>query len=357
MKEHKRKKRKIIGNTYPVIRLHPSSQQYISKVIYKAVKNIHPAQQNNDIDSHFHHILNYKNMRVLLVTPFQDDPYWRIHQMITEKFRMLVQEVHAIKAYPGYLEALSQFHPDLLLFVGNDFEIHSEDMHMIKQRSPKTAIWLTDQDGTSEDIKQVAAMFDYVFTQNAAFLPFYQFESGIKHISHLPFAADSYAYYPKPVEDDYKASLLILGDADPRYENFINKLDHLLNGKRIFVFGKGWNHYEHVIQLSTNVNLLNYMNGAEIIINWNEPIHHMFECAACGGFQITKDHPSVYSFLKPGEDIVVFHSTDDLLDILVYYFAQVDQKRSIATNALQGSLYRFSFLQMVSQIIYNVRTH
>ena len=82
----------------------------------------------------------------------------------------------------------------MLLFVGNAFEISLEDMHMIQQLSSKTAIWLTDQGGTSEDIKRVAAMFDYVFTQNAAYIPFYQFESGIKHISHLPFAADSYEY-------------------------------------------------------------------------------------------------------------------------------------------------------------------
>ena len=102
-------------------------------------------------------------------------------------------------------------------------------------------------------------------------------------------------------------------------------------------------------RLSADANLANYYNGADMVINWSGLHHHLFECASCGAFQLIREHPGIYDYFKPGHDVAVFHNPDDLLDNIVYYSAQVEQKRSIATNALQG-MYRYSFLQMVYQL-------
>lgn len=355
MRGYKRSRRYPDTKMYPTVRLHPSSQKYISKVINKAVQNISPVDKTEA--SNIHRVINYKNMNALIVSPYNEGLHWRTPQIITEQLKQLVHEAYVIKAYPGFLAELFQYHPDLLIFIGNDYEFSPEDKQILGQLPMKTAIWLSDHDGSSEEIKGIASLFDYVFTQTSTLIPFYQFESDVQHVHHLPFAADMTIFHPKPADEACQSSLLILGDAAPRFDAFISQLPYLMKGKKIFASGRGWEPYGHIRCLSADANLANYYNGADMVINWSGLHHHLFECASCGAFQLIREHPGIYDYFKPGHDVAVFHNPDDLLDNIVYYSAQVEQKRSIATNALQGSMYRYSFLQMVYQLLHVMHTH
>ena len=125
---NKRSRRNPDTNMYPTVRLHPSSQKYISKVINKAVQNINPVDKAEA--SNIHRVINYKNMKALIVSPYNEGLHWRTPQIITEQLKRLVHEAYVIKAYPGFMAELFQFNPDLLIFIGNDYEFSPEDQQI-----------------------------------------------------------------------------------------------------------------------------------------------------------------------------------------------------------------------------------
>ncbi|MNW67376.1 hypothetical protein D3C74_459570 [compost metagenome] len=58
--------------------------------------------------------------------------------------------------------------------------------------------------------------------------------------------------------------------------------------------------------------------------------------------------------MNPGEDIVIFHTPDELLEKLHFYSSHADAKRAIASRALWKSTYDYSFLQMANKLLHTV---
>lgn len=106
--------------------------------------------------------------------------------------------------------------------------------------------------------------------------------------------------------------------------------------------------------LPEGAELQDYYNGAELIIHWGGPPGRALDIAACGAFQLAEAHPNIYQHMNPGEDIITFHTADELLEKLHHYTSHVDAKRAVASRALWKSTYDYSFLQMADKLIYTV---
>ncbi|WP_236331395.1 glycosyltransferase family protein [Paenibacillus auburnensis] len=297
--------------------------------------------------------VDHKQIRILMVSSLTGESMWQVEQMIAEQFRLLAKELVSIKAFQSFSSALVQLNPDLLLVVGNEESFSGTDLEIIRKAPLKKAIWLSDGSFTSESTARLAALFDYVFTQNTLHIPFYQ-HSGCKNVRYLPFAADRSLFSPRSVNAEYKSYLLLLGDARGAGKEYAEKIKHLFTIKKVAAAGIGWEEYPGLKVLAPDTELQDYYNGAELVIHWGGPAAKFFDIAACGVFQLAEGHPNIYEYMNPGEDIVIFHTADELLEKLHYYSSHADAKRAIASRALWKSTYDYSFLQMASKLLHTI---
>lgn len=297
--------------------------------------------------------VEHKQIRILMVSFMAGDTMWQIEQMIAEQLRLLAKELVAIKAFQSFSSALHQLNPDLLLVVGNEEPLSSNDLDAIRAASVKKAIWLSDGPATSNSTAELALLFDYVFTQNSLHIPFYQ-HSGCRSVFYLPFAANRSHFNPRPADEAYRSDLLLLGDVSASGKDYAETIKHLFPLKKVIAYGSGWEVYPELTVLPTDIEPLPYYNGSEIIIHWGSPPNRLFDIAACGAFQLAEAHPNIYEYMKPGEDIVTFHTAKELLEKLHYYSNHPDAKRAVASRSLWNSTYDYSFLQMTTKLLHIV---
>lgn len=336
------------------IRLHPRSRKLIAHTVIRALKNINIKQQQSSANlPQPARAVEFKKLRILLVSSMSGEELWQTEQLIADQFRLLTQEVVAIKAFQSFSTALAQLNPDLLLVVGSDTDFSDNDLEVIRKASLKKAIWLTDSSGTSSSTGHLAALFNYVFTQNMYHIPFYQ-HSGSSSVIYLPFAADRNLFNPKYADDACRCDLLLLGDALPAGITYLQELSPLLSGCKVYAAGKGWEEYPEITLVPPGTELQNYYNGAEIIIHWGQPPLRAFQIASCGAAQLAEDHPNLYAYMDPGEDIITFHSGQDLCEKFSYYRNHPESARAVATRALWRSTYDYSFMQMAAKLLHCV---
>lgn len=287
-----------------------------------------------------------------MVSSLSDDALWQTEQLIAEHFRHLAKELVSIKAFQSFSTALAQLNPDLLLVVGSE-PFADSDLDIIRCTPAKKAIWLSDGVSTNEATGRLAALFDFVFTQNALHLPFYR-HSGCKQVGVLPFAADRNLFFPRYADNEYRSDILLLGDVRPGSFEYIQEMSPLLDGLSVYAAGNGWESYPEIRLLPSDAELPDVYNGAEIIIHWGQPPGKVFDIAACGTFQLAEAHPNHYEYVNPGEDIAIFHSGAELREKLHYYLNHPEAKRAVASRALWNSTYDYSFLQMTARLLHTV---
>ncbi|WP_162551309.1 glycosyltransferase family protein [Paenibacillus tepidiphilus] len=297
--------------------------------------------------------VDYKTKRVLLVAPLQSEELWPVEQMIAEQLRHLVHEVISLKAYPGFAAALEQFQPDLLLLIGSAGDFTDSDLERVRCGNAVRAIWMSDGESTDESALRLAAMFPYVFTQNVQYIPFYR-HPGCRQVSCLPFAADRTRFYPMAVEEEFRSEILLLGDNRPHGRDYVDTIRHVFGFREGMVSGTGWEAYPELTVLPPETDLQKYYNGAGIIIHWGQPASVLYDIAACGAFQLAEAHPNIYEYMHPGEDVIPFHTAQELLEKLHVYSTDPERKRAVASRALWRSTYDYSCLQMALKLLYTV---
>lgn len=168
-----KKNRHRLKNSSKTVRLHPKTRMLIAKTVVRALKDMN--NQQPEVPGSLPQIsgiMEHKQIRILMVSSMTGESLWQAEQMIAEQFRLLVKELVAIKAFQSFSSALNQLNPDLLLVVGNAEPFSDSDLEVIRKAASKKAIWLADGPFTSESTARMAALFDYVFTQNTLHIPF-----------------------------------------------------------------------------------------------------------------------------------------------------------------------------------------
>ncbi|WP_028552237.1 CgeB family protein [Paenibacillus sp. UNC451MF] len=334
------------------LQLDPLSEQLLVNKVIHSLRNMNSPENAGLDDSAIIRTkpVVKKQMKVLIVSTLSGETAWQTDLVITEQFRHLVKEVVSVKANYNLSEAIYQMKPDLLLVLGNQELLSNENRMILKTTPVKKAIWLTDDTEMIEAIRHAASVFDCVFTQNAVNIPLYQYV-GCKQVIYLPFAAERSIFYPQQVEDSCRSDILFIGDASISRNELIQSVLELVESKKVLAIGAGWEKYDQVMRVQRDSGLREYYNGAEIIINWQSSQRQVLEIAACGTFQLVEDHPNLYGYTSPDEDIIAFRNAGELTKKLQHYLTQADQRRIVATKALLGSKYDYSYLQMVIKLL------
>lgn len=293
-----------------------------------------------------------KQMKVLVRSLLSEDSHWHTEQSILDGLRLVTQAAAPLKHLYNLPAGLTAIPFDLLLVLGNpDANFFDELRDPVLSGSPVKAVWLADAAAPAERLPSIADAFDLVFTQNINHIPLYRY-MGCRQIVYLPFAADPSVYFPKTVNIAYQSDILFIGNADPRTREMFAGMKPLLADKKVFAMGLGWRPEDGVTCVRPLADIQEYYNGATVIIYAQPEPGQVLAIGACGGFLLAENDPNLYEYMRPDEDIVIFRSAGDLQEKLGYYWDRPELMRYVSTNALYGSKYRNSCLQMVLKLLH-----
>lgn len=324
------------------------------------ISHVHPSQPPNlilEMNSYRAEPLKreLKQLRVLLLVPSEISNKMPNVRLFKDQLRHLVKEVLAIKLHHNLEEYLTQYQPDLILALGSETLFPEENIPALKASKAPKAVWMADATCLTRTERNLALLFDYIFTQNIANLIYYQ---GLreKHSSYLPYAPDTDLYYPRRVENQYHSDVLILGHF--QMNSVLHTLAHseLFHGLKVLTVGSGWEPIKNFIEISHEKDMSNYYNGARIIINCTGSVQKIMEVSACGVFQLVEDHPHLQGYQITEEDLIRFQSFKELSESFNYYITHSDERRISASRALKEVKYNYSYLQQGKLLLKKIFT-
>lgn len=292
----------------------------------------------------------YKTLNLVLLIPPSETITGPYEILLEEQLRYLVKNVYLVKYAHELANHLSQNEIDLILVINREDTLPFEIAKELRATNVKKAVWQTDQTGATTSHIIMAPLFDYVFTQLPSNISAYQLTRNAE-CHYLPFAVNTSKFYPKFVATCYKSDVLILGNADPFHATHTFAQSNLLSGKKLFVYGNGWEELNStVFSIPSSDKLAEYYNGARIVINYGNILLQKFEVSACGTFQMVQQNTDK-GFGIEWDDFITFSTLDELTRQFEYYWSNIDQRRLVASRAMADNKYNHSFLQRGIQLL------
>ncbi|MEK5280929.1 MULTISPECIES: glycosyltransferase family protein [Paenibacillus] len=313
------------------------------------ISQVNPSQHHNlilEMNSYRAEPLQreLKQLRILLLVPTEASDKMPNVRLFKDQLRHLVKEVLAIKFQHNLEEYLAHFQPDLILALGSETLFPEENLPALKTSNVPKAVWMADAACLTPTERNLALLFDYIFTQNIANLIYYQGLWG-KHSSYLPYAADTDLYYPRRVEDCYQSDVLILGDFQIDSVLYTLAYSDLLQGLKVMIAGRGWAPPRNFLDITHSKDMSSYYNGAKIVINCTGSMQQIMEVTACGVFQLVEDHPHLHNYRIAEKDLIRFQNFKELSESFKHYFSHSEERRISASRALKELKYNHSYIQ------------
>ncbi|MGG2938284.1 glycosyltransferase [Bacillus pacificus] len=273
----------------------------------------------------------------------------------------------AIKTKPDFILVIHGLHPDFNHGV----------IPMLKHYGYKTGIWLTDDPYYSDLTQYIVPHYDYVFTQDAGIINFYQ-ELGCSHVYYVPLASDPSVYKPNLEQVSYKYDISFLGTAFENRLSFIDSIADYLKGKNTCIVGYGWETlkqyeflkdkikllpfatYEESLQyyISSKINVNMHRSTQDQTLNRNSlqiAAHSInnrtFEIASSCAFQLTDIRCDLTKHYSIGSEIETFHSPTEFITKSEYYLRHEKERLQIAINAYERTLREHTYNHRVRQLL------
>ena len=77
----------------------------------------------------------------------------------------------------------------------------------------------------------------------------------------------------------------------------------------------------------------------------------IFDILSCGGFLITNYQPEIPELFTPGEDLVMYGSQEELMDLTAYYLAHEDERKEIAQNGLHTLKENYTYEKQLGKLL------
>ncbi|WP_211747059.1 glycosyltransferase [Paenibacillus sp. Marseille-Q4541] len=304
-------------------------------------------------------IRDAKQKRVMLLCEMDKawEPSTEVH--FRHCLRMLFKEIITMKIDDNLLESLSLYQPDVLLMIGNKPTLPFPK-DVLPWKGLKAVLWLNDVHeplSLSTDIPCESSMWDLVITQNSEHIATYQSHLS-SQIIYLPFGADPDLFSPATVPLHLQSDLILLGDYTDRLVPYLDIIRTQIQHGRILALGENWDEVPGVEawQQTSEHELAQLFNGADMIVSWRKDQCHRFTIAACGGFLIAEEHMDLHRYMSPGDDCISFQNPGDLGAHLAHYKAHPEEKRRIASGALTRSMYNYSFFHLMMDFTNDILT-
>ncbi len=245
------------------------------------------------------------------------------------------------------LQMVEQERPDVMLTIQRDYEIWLETLQIIQSRGDVATIsWTTDDSWKYREVSRfIGTKYHSMTTTYAESVSKYH-QDGIQNVLLTQWAANSQMLQEPIPASQCRYQVSFVGAAHGDRKQRISELKSL--GIEVTCFGHGWDNGSVAAEeipriMRESVISLNFANAYK---GPNQVKARTFEVPGAGGFLITEYASELERSYVLNEEIVAFHSTEDLADKIKYFLAHPQERDSIA---------QAGFIRTTSEHTYDIR--
>lgn len=334
-------------------------------------QQVYKNHMNNNIKKH--------PQRVLYVTSGIGVPYPLLDESIIDALQNLVSKL--IVASPADpIEQVAEQHSVDLMLALNGVVLPLDQVDAVRQKGIKTAIWFTDDPYYTDWTIEIAPHYDYIFTLEINCVSLYR-KIGCKHVYYLPFAMNPKIFYPQYVEYPSQLDVAFVGTAYWNRVKAIDKMATFLKKKSFLISGWWWDRLQNYSSLKPFIQLDEWMSGeqtalcynrARMIINMHREsddvtINHnglklpadsinprTFEISGCHTLQLIDHRSELSQFYIPDKEVVVYHSVQELEELIEYYLNHTEEMQEIAYRGFKRTIRDHTYIHRLEALLNHI---
>lgn len=314
-------------------------------------------------------------MKILYIRSSYGQIYRYLERFILQALQALnvkYLDIHPLEEIEMMKNKVESFQPDAAIaLVG--YSVPSSFIHWLRGKKIKTAVWLTEDPYYTDRSLKLLPSFDIIHSISKQSVEYYK-ELGFKKVFHTALGTDLKTYYKRPMQK-YEADICLVGYPYKERENFVNRLltettysltlagdwqkrfPTIVNNKRVKLFK--WQKPQIVASLYSSAKIVINLhrsalhdfneNSANIM---NTSINNRtFDIAACSAFQLIDWQEDLPLYFTPYEEIVAYHSMDQLFQLIDYYLQHPHLRKTIAQNGQKRVIHEHTFLHRIKKLL------
>ncbi|MCM3746886.1 glycosyltransferase [Paenibacillus pasadenensis] len=301
-----------------------------------------------------------------------------IDQGVMDALQQHAGTVHQV--HPSGMEAAAaEMRPDLVL-VMNGLHVFPDNqaaqISAIRAMGIRTAIWFADDPYFSRETKQLALVYDHIFTHELEAVDFYR-SLGAANVSYMPLGVNPALFKAKQVEREYRSDICFVGQGFWNRIALFNKVLPSLEGRRVVIAGGEWQRLRQFKRYKRWIRqgfmpveeTVNFYNGAKIVLNVHRTTNpgldnhndaglrgasinpRTYEIAACGTLQMTDVRDDLPRYFTPGRELVTFQTPLDLVSKINYFLENEHERRAIAVRGMLRTMREHTFVSRVGALL------
>jgi spore maturation protein CgeB len=274
----------------------------------------------------------------------------------------------AVRTYQNeVLKACQDLKPDVFLTV-KGVNITLDLLRRIRECGTRTVMYYPDRDFDHRGVREKAFPAYNLFVTTKTYQQKHLVAGlGEVNVAHVPHGYVDWAHRPvfeSLSEEDYRTDVLYPGNHSPSKQEWLEAAFADLSQTSIEIVGERWDSRASTGPLSrsrmlgtlTGISYAKAIQRARInvaihygpnAIGWEDAVStRTFEIPACKGFMLHIDSEEVRQLFKPGEEIDVFTTPEELADKIQYY---------IARPALRAQMIQRAYARAVPAYGYRAR--
>ena len=275
---------------------------------------------------------------------------------------------------------VSIFKPHFVLVIKGD-RIPLDVIRELKQKFkiPVANYWIDDPHSIAIS-RKVSPAYDFFFTNDPACVKIHR-ESGCPHVRFMSFGCVPQLHRKidlKPEEKKYYGSdICFAGTVSEGRMKVLEALEafdiKIWSLRVVQSFGKNYHIDKKELTASSllyarftgqalwNEELVKAYNASKIILNVHSPqpvpIMRDFEVTGCGGFLLTDRARNMDTLFKPGKEIVLYSSIEELKDLVEFYLSHPEEREKIARKGQKRAYQDHTYARRLEEMISFIKEH
>lgn len=276
----------------------------------------------------------------------------------------LLRKIGGKSYQKNILEICRILRPDIFITV-KGVKISTELLHKIKEIGVRTVMYYPDyhykHSGVSEESFRA---YDFFVTTKTFQIQHLEDLLGRDRVGYVPHGyVDSVhqAVFGRIAEEQYRTDLLYSGNHSAYKQTWLEGTLDIVPELSVEIIGNRWRENAIANVLSrckmsgerTGVAYAQAIQSARINIaihfgpdaaGWEDLVStRTFEIPACKGFMLHIDNAEVREFFKPGEEIDVFSTPEELADKIRFYLARPDLRTGMIERAYARAVPAYGY--------------
>ena len=275
---------------------------------------------------------------------------------------------------------VSAFRPNILLVIKGD-RISLDVIRELKQKFkiPVANYWIDDPNSIDVS-RKISPAYDFFFTNDPDCVKIHR-ESGCSHVRFLSFGCVPRLHRKislKPEEKKhYGSDVCFAGTVSEGRMKALEALEafdiKVWSPRIVQSFGENYSIKKTSLTASSllyarftgqalwNEELVKAYNASKIILNVHSPqpvpIMRDFEVTGCGGFLLTDRARNMDTLFKPGKEIVLYSSIEELKDLVEFYLSHPEEREKIARKGQKRAYQDHTYARRLEEMISFIKEH